>query len=401
MAGAVHVAKQFGAKATAIPGRQACYIDVPGTAGAAALSVVSYEVTERMGEPNTLRIVLTHPQQLARTDYLNLDAVFTIVPNDGPPRNYSGFIERFSTIDATKDFTRYEVVLKSHLARLGAVTTTRVYQHLSTPEIIVAVLERHGLKPHQYRVQLRGRYAKHAFRLQYKLDDLSYVRMLMQKAGIYCYIVETEYGDQIVFGDDIDHYLYDPPLIVPYREAAGLESSGAEAVMGGVVKNFVESEMFPWKTDFPGLNPGSKEFSEKWCAIVAENADEFVSIEHKFIKKTHFDRQISHVLAVKGVDLRYHSHTLNDVVWSVSVQHGPETDVVTNAMGKIDPSAPETKDYDRRLVDEIYAERGRTNSNGKLIRFSNSSDTVKSGIRDRYVHEREEAQGNLNDENDY
>lgn len=52
----------------------------------------------------------------------------------------------------------------------------------------------------------------------------------MEKTGIYCYIVETEYGDQIVFGDDIDHYIYDPRLIVPYREASGLEAGGVEAV---------------------------------------------------------------------------------------------------------------------------------------------------------------------------
>ncbi len=31
-------------------------------------------------------------------------------------------------------------------------------------------------------------------------------------------------------GDDIDHYIYDPRLIVPYREAAGLEAGGVEAV---------------------------------------------------------------------------------------------------------------------------------------------------------------------------
>ena len=62
------------------------------------------------------------------------------------------------------------------------------------------------------------------------MTDLAYVQMMMQRAGIYCYTVETEHGDQIVFADDIDHYLYDPRLVVPYREAAGLEAGGKEAV---------------------------------------------------------------------------------------------------------------------------------------------------------------------------
>jgi len=49
--------------------------------------------------------------------------------------------------------------------------------------------------------------------------------MLMAKAGVYLYIEETEYGDRIVFADDIDHYIYDPARVVHYRENAGLEAA--------------------------------------------------------------------------------------------------------------------------------------------------------------------------------
>ncbi|WP_027214406.1 contractile injection system protein, VgrG/Pvc8 family, partial [Burkholderia sp. WSM2232] len=121
-------------------GQQAYFLDVPGTGSAAALSVVSFEATEKMGEPNEVRIVLTHPQQLARADYLSRDAVFTIRPYTGTVRKFSGYIERFSTVQTTKDFTRYEIVLKSHVGRLQAVTNTQTFQHLSTPQIIREIL---------------------------------------------------------------------------------------------------------------------------------------------------------------------------------------------------------------------------------------------------------------------
>src|ERR1700761_3489034 len=214
-----------------LPGRQAYHIDVPGTPSAAALSVVSFEATEKMGEPTEVRIVLTHPLQLARADYLNLDAKFSIVPDGGPPRKISGFIARFSTIQTTKDHVKYEVVLKSHLARLEAVTRRKVFQHASTPDIIAAILRSHGLREHQFSFRLRRQYRKHLFRMQHQMSDSAYIHMLAEKAGIYYFIVETEYGDQVVFGDDIDHYIYDEPQrIVPYREAAGLEAGGIEAV---------------------------------------------------------------------------------------------------------------------------------------------------------------------------
>lgn len=230
MASLYDEARRSVSSVTAITGRQAYFLDVPGTVSAAQLSVVSFDATEKMGEPIEVCIELTHPQQLARTDYLNRDAVFTIVPDDSAPKKFSGYIDRFSTIQTTKDYTKYRVALKSHFGRLAAVTTTQTYQHQSTPDIIESVMRRHGLRPEQYSFRLRNQYLKHLFRFQYKVDDLAYVRMLMEKSGIYCYVVETEYGDQVVFSDDIDHYLYDPRLIVPYREAAGLEAGGVEAV---------------------------------------------------------------------------------------------------------------------------------------------------------------------------
>ncbi|TDV22683.1 type VI secretion system secreted protein VgrG, partial [Paraburkholderia caballeronis] len=214
----------------ALPGRQAYRLDIPGTTSAAALSVVSFEATEKMGEPNTVRVVLTHPLQLPRADYLNLDAVFSITPDDGAPRKFSGFIERFSTVQTTKDFTKYEVLLKSHLARLQAVTRTQSFQHLTTPEILVKLVRSHDIPDHLISVRLRGQYKTHLWRMQHQMTDFDFLHMMMEKAGIWCCVQETEYGDQIVFGDDIDHYVYDPRLIVPYREAAGLEAGGRQAV---------------------------------------------------------------------------------------------------------------------------------------------------------------------------
>jgi type VI secretion system secreted protein VgrG len=223
-------AREFESAVTAIPGRQVYFLEVPATDSAAQLSVISFRATEKMGEPNVVTIELTHPQQLARADYLNRDASFRIVPEDGAPRTFSGYIERFSTVQTTKDFTRYEVVLKSHFARLAARTNTRPYQHLTIPQIIQTILRDHGIREHQMSFRLRSQYPMLLWRFQYQMTDFQYVHMLMEKAGIYCFVVETEHGDQIVFGDDIDHYVYDPRLIVPYREAAGLESGGVEAI---------------------------------------------------------------------------------------------------------------------------------------------------------------------------
>jgi type VI secretion system secreted protein VgrG len=221
---------EFDPQRQSITGRQSYFLEVPGTESSAQLSVVSFEATERLGEPNVVRIELTHPQQLARADYLNREGTFRIVAEDATTKQFSGYIERFSTIQTTKDYTKYQVVLKSRFGRLQAGANTQVFQHLTIPQIIQKILLAHDIRDHLMSFRLRGNYPKVLWRFQYQMTDFDYVHMLMEKAGIYCYIAETEYGDQIVFGDDIDHYVYDPRLIVPYREAAGLEAAGVEAI---------------------------------------------------------------------------------------------------------------------------------------------------------------------------
>ncbi|WP_322031274.1 type VI secretion system tip protein VgrG [Paraburkholderia sp. J76] len=214
-----------------ITGRQAYHLQVPGTASAAELSVVSFTATEAMGEPVTVMIEATHPEALPREDYLNLDAVFTITADDGSVKKFSGYLERISVIQKTHDLTKHQFVLKSRFGRLAAVTTTQTYQRQSAPDIIRAVLRRHGIPDHLVSFRLRRQYPVHGWRFQHQMVDLAYVQMLMQKEGLYSFIEECEYGDQVVFADDIDHYLYDEPQrIVPYREAAGLEAGGVEAV---------------------------------------------------------------------------------------------------------------------------------------------------------------------------
>jgi len=206
-----------------LTGQQHYFLEVKGPAYGVALSVVSFEAVEKIGEPYRITIELTHPNVLTRGDYLGREAVFTMDPLDRTePRKFSGCITRFSQIKTTKDLTVYRVVVEPYIARMKLTRSSRIYQNRTAPEIIEAVLRRHDLRGHQFLFKLRRKYPEHKFRFQYQVDDWTYVQILMQQEGIYCYIVPGEFGDIVVFGDDIDHYIYKPILTVPYREASGL-----------------------------------------------------------------------------------------------------------------------------------------------------------------------------------
>ncbi|MGE8332149.1 MAG: contractile injection system protein, VgrG/Pvc8 family, partial [Paraburkholderia nemoris] len=117
-----------------LTGRQSYFLEVPGTASAAELSVVSFEAVERMGEPYTVTIQLTHPLPLDRADYLGKDATFLIDPADGTePRKFAGCIMHFSQIKQTHDFSSYEIVVEPLVARLQLTRASRIYQNRTAP----------------------------------------------------------------------------------------------------------------------------------------------------------------------------------------------------------------------------------------------------------------------------
>ncbi|WP_235430243.1 contractile injection system protein, VgrG/Pvc8 family, partial [Cupriavidus pauculus] len=134
-----------------VTGQQPYHLKVLGANSAAGLSVVSFEATERLGEPYSVKIRLTHPMDLDRMEYVRRDATFSIDPGDGSePRQFSGCIFRFSKTRQTRDFCAYEMELRPKVALLTLTKASRVYQRKTAPQIIEAILRRHGLEGHQF-----------------------------------------------------------------------------------------------------------------------------------------------------------------------------------------------------------------------------------------------------------
>lgn len=230
--------------AALVTGRQAYLLEIRSAPSASKLSVVSFRAVERLGEPYELTVQLTHPLELDRADYLTKPATFVIQPADGSePRRFAGRITSFGKTRQTQDFCAYEMVVQPEVALLGLTTRSRVYQHKSAPQIIEAILRSHDLLGHQFDFKTRRRYLVHDFRLQHQMSDWEYIRLLMEQEGLYSYFVPGKFGEMIVFGDDIDHYIYQPELRVPYRETAGLEA-GIEAVFALQIRAKTVPESF-------------------------------------------------------------------------------------------------------------------------------------------------------------
>jgi type VI secretion system secreted protein VgrG len=212
------------------PFHQHYFVQVLGFADNDAFSVQSFEARERLGEPYRIEVVLTHPQRLPRDQILGKQASFRMQPIDGQERRFTGCITAWRRMQRTQDEHVYRALIEPQVARLRQVQTCRIFQQQDVQQIIEAILRRHELLGHQFCFKLRRAYPQHAFRLQYRISDWDYIRVLMEQEGIYCYFEQSEYGDRLVFADDVDHYLYQPSLSLPYREATGL-NAGDEAIL--------------------------------------------------------------------------------------------------------------------------------------------------------------------------
>ncbi|GAL21529.1 hypothetical protein JCM19235_5011 [Vibrio maritimus] len=96
-----------------------------------------------------------------------------------------------------------------------------------------------------------------------------------------------------------------------------------------VVHKFIKQSKF--YDDFSGVDVASDQFDKIWKKVARNNEAEFRLEQHAYTKKTHFDKQFE-TLVSKNIIKPTKSAAINDLVWSTSVQHGPETRLILNAV---------------------------------------------------------------------
>ena len=139
--------------------------------------------------------------------------------------------------------------------------------------------------------------------------------------------------------------------------------------------------------EFKGLTAGTPEFTKRWKELAEKDAEALRKNEHAFIKETHYDPQVKLLKDDLGLDVTKRSATLRDVVWSVAVQHGPRTDLIVDS---VKPLLKDTKIAalsDEQIIRAVYAERGRKDDGGKLVRFRRVGDEIIPALVKRFENE--------------
>lgn len=173
----------------------------------------------------------------------------------------------------------------------------------------------------------------------------------------------------------------------------------------GRPQDFLANEGARWAGEFAGQRAGTPAFSQTWRDIAAREPEAFQQAQHDYIERTHYDPQAQRVetrttvtaadgtVTTPGVELGQHSRALQNVAWSTAVQHGPDSNIVANAVRDVRAAGIQEWDpnFDRAVINAVYDERGRRDRNGELAHFSRSSADVQAGVAARFVAERADA----------
>jgi hypothetical protein len=145
-----------------------------------------------------------------------------------------------------------------------------------------------------------------------------------------------------------------------------------------------------------GAKSKTSAFDAKWKALCSKA--EFAKSQHDFIQASHYEPAARRISKVNGIDVNSRSKALQDVVWSCSVQHGPggAAKIFERAFGTSGLDSQTATDEE--IINAVYTEREKTNSEGNLSYFRSSKQNVQASVRNRFKSERATALKMLSDE---
>jgi type VI secretion system secreted protein VgrG len=140
------------------------------------------------------------------------------------PRFFQGIIVRFAQGPRDDRFLTYRATLVPEVWLLTKRITSRIFQHVSVPEILKAVFD--GF-PVAFRLQ--GKFQPRDYCVQYRESDFAFASRLMEEEGIFYYFRHTKDGGEMEIANTPQgHDKVPAPATLIYEETAGGNREGDE-----------------------------------------------------------------------------------------------------------------------------------------------------------------------------
>ena len=180
-----HTHKQRGARITTPLGKDVLLLT--GFRGSEAISqLFSFQLD-----------LLAEVQSAVKFDgILGQDATVTLRLPNGEERYLNGIIKRFSQSSRDETFVKYRAELVPKLWLLTKNVQSRIFQHLSVPDILHQVLT--GV---DVTYEILATYYQRDYCVQYRESDFDFASRLMEEEGIYYFFKHSNGSHQMVVTD--------------------------------------------------------------------------------------------------------------------------------------------------------------------------------------------------------
>jgi uncharacterized protein involved in type VI secretion and phage assembly len=198
--------------------------------GTQALSVLHFEERMRFDYPSEFWVHAVFPHGTMAKELVGAPASLLYAHIHQTGRRLTGVVESATLVGSVRlDVADGGVELRlrvvSQLQLLDGTRTCRIFQELSVPDIVSAVLQEHGITSERIVFQLQDTYRPRVYCVQYNETSLAFVRRLLADEGITFF---TEYQEEdperFVFVDDTRALPLASPLT--WRPRNGLLAAG-------------------------------------------------------------------------------------------------------------------------------------------------------------------------------
>lgn len=198
------------------------------------------------------------------------------------------------TLEPTDDASRtvHHALLVPRVARLARTVRSRVFQDMTAPAIVEAVLREHRVP---FTSSYLSTYPAREYTVQYEESDLDFVRRLLEHWGVFFFFEQSPDGEVMVLGDDnkafVAHAAHATLAFASHRDATSAPHVGPMERTVQPQTARVTLRDYNWRTPFRAED-GSQ--TERQLQLVAGAAvDEATgSGEHRRYGADHFKDEV-------------------------------------------------------------------------------------------------------------
>ena len=175
--------------------------------GGNALLVQRVVARENLSAPFTFTVdCLSQQHDLDLRQLLAQPVTLSILQADGSYRDLHAIVSDAALLGGDGGVSDYQLVLKPWITLLEHITDSRIFQDLTSVEIVTQVLEGHAFSEGGFRFELRHqeRYPKRSYCVQYRETTYHFISRLLEEEGIWWYVVQEGDKHVVVFTDDND-----------------------------------------------------------------------------------------------------------------------------------------------------------------------------------------------------